>query len=101
MLLWLYSHSGMLQPESSRLSRAQMLPSVRMKRMQCVYACLSQSVNSSGFSRRSPHRSFLAVQNNFFWVDYTLSVASPNYRSVLLERPKQPQEQWGDRIFAR
>lgn len=42
-----------------------MLPSAPIKRMLCVCARLSQSVNSSGFCRRSPQWSFLAVQNNF------------------------------------
>lgn len=57
--------SASLAPHS--LSAAQMLPSAPMRRMPCacVFA-LSQSANSSGFFHTSPHRSFLAVQNNFF-----------------------------------
>lgn len=48
----------------------------------CTFA-FSQSVNSSGFSRRSPHWSFFWLSKITFWVDYTLSTASPNYSSVL------------------
>lgn len=52
---------------------------LRWKGAQCV--CFSQSVNSSGFTRRSPHRSFFWLSKITFWVDYTLSTASPNYSS--------------------
>lgn len=56
------------------LSTAQMLPSALIKRAPCV--CFSQPLNSSGFSRRSPHWSFLAVQNNFLGWLYAIHCQS-------------------------
>lgn len=56
---------------------------LRWKGAQCVR--FSQSVNSSGFTRRSPHRSFFWPSKITFWVDYTLSAASPNY---------SPEQRW-------
>lgn len=56
---------------------------LRWKGAQCVR--FSQSVNSSGFTRRSPHCSFFWPSKITFWVDYTLSAASPNY---------SPEQRW-------
>lgn len=60
----------------------------------CVYA-FSQSVNSSGFSRRSPHRSFLAVQNNFLGWLYAIRCQSKLQPSAEMAR-KQPKERRGE-----
>lgn len=62
---WTHTRDHSAFAAQSPLSPARMLPSALIKRIQCACTCLSQSVNSSGFSRTSPHWSFLAVQNNF------------------------------------
>lgn len=63
---------------------------LRWKGAQCV--CFSQSVNSSGFTRRSPHCSFFWPSKITFWVDYTLSAASPNYSP----EQRQPEKRRGE-----
>lgn len=79
------------------LSTVQMLPSALIKRMLCVCVCLSQSVNSSGFSRRSPHWSFLAVQNNFLGWLYAIRCQSKLQLCAEMAR-KQPQKRRGERM---
>lgn len=75
------------------LSTAQMLPSPLIKRAPCV--CFSQEVNSSGFSRRSPHWSFLAVQNNFLGWLYAIHCQSKLQPYAEMAR-KQPKKRHGE-----
>lgn len=65
-----------------------------IKGMLCACARLSQSVNSSGFCRRSPQWSFLAVQNNFLGWLYAICC---QFKLQLCAQmgPKQPQKQRG------
>lgn len=79
------------------LSTAQMLPSALIKRMLCVCIRLSQSVNSSGFYRRSPHWSFLAVQNNFLGWLYAIHCQSKLQLCAEMA-PKQPQKRRGEQM---
>lgn len=75
------------------LSTAQMLPSPLIKGAPCV--CFSQEVNSSGFSHRSPHWSFLAVQNNFLGWLYAIHCQSKLQPYAEMAR-KQPKKWHGE-----
>lgn len=84
-------------PALCSLSTAQMLPSARIRGMLCVCVRLSQSVNSSGFSRRSPHWSFLAIQNNFLgWLYATRCQSKLQLCAQMVST--QPQKRRGEQM---